>query len=262
MQHSDYKVVIPPPICANTPTSTTRNVTERTSLLRWYIILLIIVASTLVIDSICHLVGDTHQQEWVEYHFDTPNYSYGSSFDGITTDFNSLASQAVSQTPIKKFYTASTHPSQESRVYSKYTFQEPAFTSFGTTGSLSTSELIEKFNSSAETGKSIRAVATPKILSHSNRGVESSIATNHRVMASVVYEPFNAYSPSQLYDQSIGDIGGGMSSLNTRQNAFPGMETDPGVRDPESPIGEPYILIVFAIVAIIYTSKNRKSIIQ
>ena len=123
-------------------------------------------------------------------------------------------------------------------------------------------ELIEKFNSSAETGKSIRAVATPKILSHSNRGIESSIATNHRVMASVVYEPFNAYSPSQLYDQSLGDIGGGMSSLNTRQNAFPGMETDPGVRDPESPIGEPYILIVFAIFAIIYTSKNRKSIIQ
>ena len=64
--------------------------------------------------------------------------------------------------------------------------------------------------------------------------------------AQTVYEPFSDETPSSS----------GQSRISGRRNTeeeevIPGTPSDPGNRDPNSPIGEPWVLLVFAAIAAI-----------
>ena len=53
-------------------------------------------------------------------------------------------------------------------------------------------------------------------------------------------------TPSEVFPAST--IKNEISSINNKRNVFGGMDQDPGYRDQESPTGESYILILFAIL--------------
>ena len=74
---------------------------------------------------------------------------------------------------------------------------------------------------------------------------------------STVYEPFTAAAPSD--NHPIND-----SQVTGRRNAWGGggmgdqEEDDPGKRDPNSPVGEPFVLLLFAAVAAIFVAKRQR----
>ena len=68
---------------------------------------------------------------------------------------------------------------------------------------------------------------------------------------STIYEPFSSSTPS--YDGSNNDQSSGMGG---RRNAF-GHPDDPN-KDSESPIGEPWIMLVFAALAAVGIALRKK----
>ena len=74
---------------------------------------------------------------------------------------------------------------------------------------------------------------------------------------STVYEPFTTSAPSD--NHPIND-----SQITGRRNAWGGggmgdeEDDDPGHRDPNSPVGEPWILLLFAAVAAGIVAKKRQ----
>ena len=238
-------------------------------------VLLIVIAFALVVTSIYYLIPDTNESICAECDFKTHKYSYTVSFDGNPTNYSPLSSQSVSRVaPIKRFFSPLIYPSQDEVIYTQYASHEPAYTCFVTstlsnsnftagyssatdtentsigTISLPSPELITKYNRISETDRTNHSTSIPQLFSKSKRNFELDITTNSKVLTSTIYEPFTTTSPSQFYAQSVGGIVGGMSNINTRKNAFPGM-SDPGIRDTESPVGEPGILLIFAMISII-----------
>ena len=253
------------------------NEEQRTYWQRCCNVLLIVIAFALVVTSIYYLIRDTNEPICAECDFKTHKYSYTVSFDGNPTNYNPLSSQSVSRVaPIKRFFSPLIYPSQDEVIYTQYASHEPTYTYLVFTGTLSSSnlitgynsaidtentsigtislpspELITRYNRISETDRTIHTTSIPQLISKSKRNLELDISTNSKVLTSIIYEPFTTTSPSQLYAQSVGGIVGGMSNINTRKNAFPGM-SDPGIRDTESPVGEPNILLVFAMISILY----------
>ena len=68
---------------------------------------------------------------------------------------------------------------------------------------------------------------------------------------STIYEPFSSSTPS--YSGSNNDQSSGMGG---RRNAF-GHPDDPN-KDPESPIGEPWIMLAFAAMAVVVITLRKK----
>ena len=66
---------------------------------------------------------------------------------------------------------------------------------------------------------------------------------------SYIYKPFISATPSEVFPAST--IKNEISNINNKRNVFGGMDQDPGYRDQESPTGESYILILFAILVAI-----------
>jgi hypothetical protein len=81
----------------------------------------------------------------------------------------------------------------------------------------------------------------------------------YRSYQSTIYEPFAAGITSADDNQS-----NSVSKINNRRNAWDGdgmgdqEDDDPGHRDPESPVGEPWILLLFAAVAAGIVAKKRQ----
>ena len=74
---------------------------------------------------------------------------------------------------------------------------------------------------------------------------------------STVYQPFTTSAPSD--NHPIND-----SQITGRRNAWGGggmgdnENDDPGKRDPNSPVGEPLVLLLFAAVAAIFVAKRQR----
>ena len=81
--------------------------------------------------------------------------------------------------------------------------------------------------------------------------------TSRAAYQGAVYEPFNDTPPSE----SATD---GPSKISSRQNSWGGggmgdeEKDDPGYRDPNSPIGEPWIMLAFAAMAAIAIALRKK----
>ena len=81
----------------------------------------------------------------------------------------------------------------------------------------------------------------------------------YRSYQSTIYEPFAAGMSS-----SDGSQSNDPSRINNRCNAWGGggmgdqEDDDPGHRDPNSPVGEPWILLLFAAVAAGIVAKKRQ----
>ena len=83
----------------------------------------------------------------------------------------------------------------------------------------------------------------------------STQANEYKRYQGAVYEPFNDALPSE---------NGNSSQISGRKNAWGGggmgdnENDDPGHRDPNSPVGEPFVLLLFAAVAAIFVAKREK----
>lgn len=81
----------------------------------------------------------------------------------------------------------------------------------------------------------------------------------YRSYQSTIYEPFAASMSS-----SDGSQSNDPSRISNRRNAWDGdgmgdqEDDDPGHRDPESPVGEPWILLLFAAVTAGIVAKKRQ----
>ena len=86
-------------------------------------------------------------------------------------------------------------------------------------------------------------------------GFQVSNAT-YKAYQRAVYEPFNDTPPSEA--------GGNRSQISGRKNAWGGggmgdnENDDPGHRDPNSPVGEPLVLLLFAVVAALFVAIRKK----
>lgn len=81
----------------------------------------------------------------------------------------------------------------------------------------------------------------------------------YRSYQSTIYEPFAAGITSTDGNQSNSPSG-----ISNRRNAWGGggmgdqEDDDPGHRDPEFPVGEPWIMLLFAAIAAAIVAKKRQ----
>ena len=97
-------------------------------------------------------------------------------------------------------------------------------------------------------------------VSVSGNHMSSRIGTpvsEHKVYQGTVYEPFNNTLPSE---------NGNGSQISGRKNAWGGGGMgdqdgdDPGHRDENSPVGEPWVLLIFAAVAAVWAGVRNKEL--
>lgn len=101
--------------------------------------------------------------------------------------------------------------------------------------------------------------STPRVSDNAYRvfddGYQVSNVT-YKAYQGAVYEPFNNTPPSEA--------GGNRSQISGRKNAWGGggmgdnENDDPGHRDPNSPIGEPLVLLLFAAVAALFVARRQR----
>ena len=74
-----------------------------------------------------------------------------------------------------------------------------------------------------------------------------------------IYEPFSVFYPSEVY---FGTEISQTNNITNKKRAFPGMNTDPGIRDEDAPLGESsvlFVLVFFTMLRIYFRSrKNNK----
>jgi len=76
---------------------------------------------------------------------------------------------------------------------------------------------------------------------------------SYNAYQSTVYEPFTTAAPSDNHPMAAG---AGEPQITDRKNAFPG-RPDAGQSD-ESPVGEPFVLLLFAAVAAMVIAWRKK----
>ena len=93
-----------------------------------------------------------------------------------------------------------------------------------------------------------------------NNGYEASNAASGQVLGyrsyqPTVFEPFDNTPPSES-----GNSNSGPKGISGRKNAFPGSPADPGKDQthPGSPVGAPWILLLFAAVAAAVVAWRQK----
>ena len=81
--------------------------------------------------------------------------------------------------------------------------------------------------------------------------VETDVQQNaYKAYQGAVYEPFNDTPPSES--------GNAPRGISGRKNAFPGSPSDPGNIGEGSPVGEPFVLLLFAAVAAVFVAIRKK----
>ena len=97
--------------------------------------------------------------------------------------------------------------------------------------------------------------------------VETDVQQNaYKAYQGAVYEPFNNTPPSES-----GNSNSGPKGISGRKNAWGGggmgdyEEDDPGIRDEdnvpveeETPVGEPFVLLLFAAVAVVVAWRQKR----
>ena len=93
-------------------------------------------------------------------------------------------------------------------------------------------------------------------------GNAEALSTEYKAYQGTVYEPFNNTPPSEG--------GSGPRGISGRRNgnswSGPGMGEgnggeegdDPGPRDPNSPVGEPFVLLLFAALAALFVARRQR----
>lgn len=90
--------------------------------------------------------------------------------------------------------------------------------------------------------------------SNSPQTVEKTTATSpQQAYKSTIYEPFSSATPSS---DANGSNNGNARGMSGRRNAFEN-PSDPE-RDPESPVGEPWIMLAFAAMAAVVITLRKK----
>jgi hypothetical protein len=84
--------------------------------------------------------------------------------------------------------------------------------------------------------------------------VEQTVAASpQQAYKSTIYEPFSSATPSS---DANGSNNGNARGMSGRRNAFENPD-DPN-RDPEPPIGEPWIMLAFAAMAAVVITLRKK----
>lgn len=82
---------------------------------------------------------------------------------------------------------------------------------------------------------------------------KTTAASPQQAYKSTIYEPFSSATPSS---DANGSNNGNARGMSGRRNAFENPD-DPN-RDPESPIGEPWIMLAFAAMAAVALTLRKK----
>ena len=100
---------------------------------------------------------------------------------------------------------------------------------------------------------------SPYISNAEQSGMTVVQEQTYRSYQSTIYEPFAAGITSAGDNQSNSPSG-----ISNRRNAWGGggmgdqEDDDPGHRDPNSPVGEPWVLLFFAAIAAAIVAKKRQ----
>ena len=83
---------------------------------------------------------------------------------------------------------------------------------------------------------------------------EANQVGSYQAYESTIYEPFTSANPSSNGSNAPADITGRKNTINT--GGF-GTETDPNASN-QSPIGEPWIMLAFAVMAAVVITLRKK----
>ena len=102
--------------------------------------------------------------------------------------------------------------------------------------------------------------STPRVSGSAYRAFDDGCQVSnvtYNAYQGAVYEPFNNTLPSE---------NGNGSQISGRKNAWGGggmgddPNDDPGHRDPNSPVGEPWVLLFFAAVAAFFIARRKRQV--
>ena len=90
--------------------------------------------------------------------------------------------------------------------------------------------------------------------------------TNYNAYQSTVYQPFESSAPSDnnpVYSNSQGDNNNRHNAPTNRRN-LGGVEGDPGDQSDQSPVGEAWVMLLFAAVAalVVFVRQRRAAKLQ
>ena len=210
-----------------------------------------------------HILGDQRGSsaftKATDYSFITksnPNATFSSSFRSVASD--SYFTSGISNAHFQSTTWSNSHTSMamplnfntfEWTPSASKPFVEQAISSYS----------IQNFNQNqpAATHLAHHAVSyTPQRSEAQNSAASASVqAKTQAVMSmqaprylahqSVVQQPFSNALPSEINTSFAGSTPDGISN---RKNGFITPE-DPGEQSPESPVGEPWIMLIFAVIA-------------
>ena len=94
--------------------------------------------------------------------------------------------------------------------------------------------------------------------SSSPQTVEQTAAAPQQAYKSTIYEPFSSATPSS---DANGSNNGNARGMSGRRNAGDFGHPDDPNKDPESPVGEPWIMLAFAAMGagVIYLKQRKRS---
>ena len=95
---------------------------------------------------------------------------------------------------------------------------------------------------------------------HASQAVDASVAGSYRAYESTIYEPFTAASPSSNSSNAPAGITGRKNTtINPGNEGEWGENSDGGKQENSYPIGEPWIMLLFAAAgAVVVYMKQRK----
>ena len=91
--------------------------------------------------------------------------------------------------------------------------------------------------------------------SSSPQTVEQTAVSPQQAYKSTIYEPFSSATPSS---DANGSNNGNARGMSGRRNAGDFGHPDDPYKDPESPIGEPWIMLAFAAMAAVVITLRKK----
>ena len=100
-----------------------------------------------------------------------------------------------------------------------------------------------------------RSTSAYQLSQQKQQAVQTNQTASYNAYEPTIYEPFSSATPS-----SGSDNGNGPAKVNGRKNAGNFGHVDDPYKDPESPIGEPWIMLAFATIgAGVIFIKQRKA---
>ena len=100
-----------------------------------------------------------------------------------------------------------------------------------------------------------RSTSAYQLSQQKQQAVQTNQTASYNAYEPTVYEPFSSATPS-----SGSDNGNGPAKVNGRKNAGNFGHVDDPYKDPEPPIGEPWIMLAFATIGagVIFIKQRKK----